>query len=86
MYASYFQEYHQNLTETISGIHPSRIFNYDETNFRDDPKEEHVIVQKGLFKRIEKKIEHSKQAFRSVQLKLFTTTIYIIFVFNLFPG
>jgi len=58
-----FQEYFTNLQESLTGVSPDSIFNYDETNLVDDPKKLKVIVPRGL-NRIEKKMEHSKTSTR----------------------
>ena len=42
-----------------SNIPPSNIFNYDETNFKDEPGKQWVIVRRGR-RRTEKVIENSK--------------------------
>ena len=34
-----------NLKESLSGVPPSKIFNYDETNFSNDPGKEKVSLQ-----------------------------------------
>jgi len=35
------------LVRTLSGIPPSRIYNYDETNLTDDPGNKKVITKRG---------------------------------------
>ena len=46
----------------LDGVAPSNIFNYDETNFSDDPSRKKCIVRRGQ-RRVERKCVHSKQAF-----------------------
>jgi hypothetical protein len=50
------------LDETLRGVSPDNIFNFDETNLTDDPSRKKCIVRRGL-RRVEKKTCHSKQAF-----------------------
>lgn len=40
-------DYFKNLEVTLSGVPPSNIINYDETNFCDDPGQVKVIVKRG---------------------------------------
>lgn len=53
--------YFDHLAEELRGIPPSNIFNYDETNIRDDPGAVEVIVSRGR-RRIERLAEHSKES------------------------
>lgn len=55
-------DYFDNLEKELEGIDPQNIFNYDETNVTDDPGAKKVIVRRGL-RRVERVIDHSKQAF-----------------------
>jgi len=36
-----------HLEKNLAGIPPSRIYNYDETNFTDDPGNKKVLCKKG---------------------------------------
>ena len=51
--------YFDNLAQAISGIPPSRIYNYDETNMTDDPGSKTVVCRRGR-NRVERKVDHSK--------------------------
>ena len=51
-----------NLEISIEGVSAANIFNYDETNIKDDPSAKKVIVSSGK-RRIERNAEHSKQSF-----------------------
>ena len=42
------QEYFNNLQIELEGIEPTHIFNYDETNLTDDPRESKVITKRGV--------------------------------------
>ena len=42
-------------------VHPSNIYNYDETNISDDPKAKLIITKRGR-NRIERKTQHSKSS------------------------
>lgn len=42
------QEYFVNLENTLEGVPPSHIVNYDETNFTDDPGNKKVVVKRGV--------------------------------------
>ena len=55
------KQFFDNLEETLEGenVPPSNIFNYDETNFKDEPGRQWVIVRRGR-RRTEKVIENSK--------------------------
>jgi len=44
---SVLNEYFDNLSNTLSNVPPSHIFNYDETNFVDDPGKSLVVVRRG---------------------------------------
>lgn len=48
--------------ETLNGVPPDNIFNFDETNLTEDPSRKKCLVSRGL-RRVEKKTSHSKQAF-----------------------
>ena len=50
-----------NLEQTLEGenVPPCNIFNYDETNFKDEPGQQWVIVRRGR-RRTEKVFENSK--------------------------
>ena len=50
------------LSETVEGVPPENIINFDETNLTDDPSKKKCIVRRGL-RRVERKANHSKQAF-----------------------
>lgn len=51
-----------NWEQTIQGVPPSAIFNYDETNMRDDPGCKKCLFRKGT-KYPEKALNTSKQAY-----------------------
>ncbi|KAF4517677.1 hypothetical protein B566_EDAN004971 [Ephemera danica] len=53
------KEYHKNLGETIAGVPPSNIVNYDETCMSDNPGRMKVLTRKKV-KNVEKVIHHSK--------------------------
>ena len=42
-----FEEYLQNLKETLDGTPPSHVKNFDESNLSDDPGQKKVITKKG---------------------------------------
>jgi hypothetical protein len=42
------RQYFANLEREVAGVPPSHIFNYDETNFRDDPGASQCIFKKGV--------------------------------------
>lgn len=44
---SILNEYFDNLNEVLKNIPPDNIFNYDETNFVDDPGKKLVVVRRG---------------------------------------
>jgi len=54
-------EYMDRLEKTLSGIPPSRIYNYDETNLTDDPGQQKVISKRGS-KYVEQICNSSKSA------------------------
>ncbi|XP_072389672.1 uncharacterized protein [Diabrotica undecimpunctata] len=41
-------EYIQNLKQTLTGVEPHAIFNYDETNLTDDPGQKKVLAKRGV--------------------------------------
>ena len=55
-------EYFDNLEESLDGIEPANIFNFDETNFTDDPKRSKCICRPGR-SRHERVESHSKTGF-----------------------
>lgn len=55
-------DFFDHLNETLNGVPPQNIFNFDETNLTDDPSRKKCVVRRGL-RRVEKKMAHSKQAF-----------------------
>lgn len=40
-------KYFENLENTIKNVPPENIFNYDETNFTDDPGSRKLIFRRG---------------------------------------
>jgi len=44
---SVLNEYFDNLNEVLKDVPPDNIFNYDETNFVDDPGKKLVVVRRG---------------------------------------
>ena len=50
-----------NLENTVSGVPPQNIINYDETNLTDDPKSKLMIYRKGI-KRAERVLNVSKSS------------------------
>lgn len=40
--------YFENLEESLRGVHPANIINYDETNITDDPKGKLQIFRRGI--------------------------------------
>ena len=52
----------EHLTGSLEGVDPGNIFNYDETNFTDDPKLGKCICRPGM-RRHERVASHSKMAF-----------------------
>ena len=60
---SFFNELEKTLQEAgIEELIPDNIYNYDETNFTNDPGKAPVIVRRGR-KRVENCQEVSKQSF-----------------------
>ena len=55
-------EFFDQLNETLQGVPPQNLFNFDETNMTDDPSRKKCVVRRGLH-RVEKKAAHSHQAF-----------------------
>ena len=53
--------YFRNLEETLEGVLSRNIFNYDETNFTDDPGVSKIVCRGGSG-RVEKKVQHSKSS------------------------
>ena len=60
--ADEINEFFDNLEISLKDVPAENIFNFDETNFADNPKPKRVIVKRGK-RRVETKIEHSKQSF-----------------------
>lgn len=56
------RDYFANLEREVEGVFPSHIFNYDETNLRDDPGAEQCLFKKGI-RYPEQVKDHSKTAF-----------------------
>ena len=56
------ETFFKNLTCSLEGVEPENIFNYDETNFTDDPKASQCICRPGR-RRHERVMAHSKMAF-----------------------
>ena len=56
------ENFFANLTGSLDGVEPGNIYNYDETNFTDDPKAGLCICRPGR-RRHERVMEHSKMAF-----------------------
>ena len=46
--SSTIKEFIANLAETLDGVPPSNIMNYDETNLQDDPGRKKVISKRGI--------------------------------------
>uniref|UniRef100_A0A6P7FV29 Uncharacterized protein LOC114331403 n=1 Tax=Diabrotica virgifera virgifera TaxID=50390 RepID=A0A6P7FV29_DIAVI len=46
--ADQMTEYIENLRQTITGVEPDAIFNYDETNLTDDPGKNKVLTKRGV--------------------------------------
>jgi hypothetical protein len=59
--SSDINDYMDRLERTLSGIPPSRIYNYDETNLTDDPGNKKVISKRGS-KYVENICNSSKSA------------------------
>lgn len=55
------QEYFQNLEETLEGVEPTHVVNYDETNLTDDPGRQKVLCRRGS-KRVEMIVDSSKSS------------------------
>lgn len=55
------KKYFTNLEETVRGVPPENIFNYDESNVSDDPGKKLCIYRRGT-KYPEKVCNHSKSA------------------------
>ena len=53
------EKYSENLRESLRGVPVSNIFNYDESNFTDDPGAKMVIVHRRI-KHPERVIDYSK--------------------------
>ena len=52
-------KYFDNLETVLSGVPPENIFNFDETNFTDDPDNKKVtITQPNIFNNSSKKSGH----------------------------
>lgn len=43
------EEYFQNLEKELEGVPPTHVFNFDETNFADDPKKKTVNIGEVTF-------------------------------------
>ena len=56
------ESYFFHLGQSLSGVDASQIFNFDETNFTDDPTRKKCIVRRGV-NRLERMTVYSKQAF-----------------------
>ena len=56
------ESYFSHLRESLDGVDPSQIYNFDETNFTDDPTRKKCIVRRGV-NRHERVTPFSKQAF-----------------------
>ena len=56
------QEYFENIKEELDGVPPSNIWNYDETNLRDDPGARKYVMKRGT-KYPERIMDSSKVAF-----------------------
>ena len=54
-------EYFQNLENTLEGVEPCNILNYDETNLTDDPGKQKVLCRRGS-KRVERIMDSSKSS------------------------
>ena len=50
-----------NLNETLQGVAPNNLLNYNETNITDNPEVKKVLAWRGIC-RVERKAEHSKQS------------------------
>ena len=67
--------YFEHLRESLDGVDPSQVYNYDETNFTDDPTRKKCIVRRGIH-RHERSTNFSKQAF-SVMFCGSATGVYL---------
>ena len=56
------QEYFENIKKELAGVPPSNIWNYDETNLRDDPGARKYVMKRGT-KYLERIMDSSKVAF-----------------------
>jgi hypothetical protein len=45
---SEIKEYFANLAREVEGVPPMNVFNYDKTNFRDDPGSSQCLFKKGV--------------------------------------
>lgn len=54
-------KFFENIKATLKNACPNNIFNFDETNFSDDPGAKKVVVLRGC-KRVERIMEHYKMA------------------------
>ncbi|KAB0804870.1 hypothetical protein PPYR_01840 [Photinus pyralis] len=54
-------EYFQNLEESLDGVEPTHIVNYDETNLTHDPGRQKVLCRRGS-KRVERIMDVSKSS------------------------
>lgn len=73
--ADEINEFFDNLEVSLKDVPAENIFNFDETHFADNPKSKRVIVKRGK-RRVETKIEHSKQSF-SVMFCGSATGVYL---------
>lgn len=58
------EEYFKNQNDVVKDVSPSNIFNYDETNFADDPGAVKVVLRKG-----------TKHAHRTIGTTKISTTV-----------
>jgi len=58
------EEYFENLCETLDGIPPSNIFNFDDTNLCDDPGSRKVVTKRGC--KYPEKVMNATKSFYSV--------------------
>lgn len=68
------QLFFNNFTQSVEGVPPENLFNYDETNFRDDPGMKKCLFKKGT-KYCEKIQNTSKQVELANNMALFYTKI-----------
>ena len=59
-----FETYFNNLAQTIDGVAPQNIMNYDETNLSDDPGEKKCLFRRGV--KYPERIMNSTKASTSV--------------------